>query len=104
MIDSLIHVQVKIYPWFSGILIPGLQSALLLDEELPAGCSLRTCLLSLTERYSRFSDVIYDPGKDILHAQVVITHNELLLTGDDRLDLVLQDGDSIYLIPVYAGG
>ena len=104
MNEPLIRVQVKIFSWFSGALVPGLHSALLLEEELPAGCSLRTCFIRLAARYTRFSEVIYDPHEDVLHVQVVITHNGLLLSGSDRLDLVLQNGDSIVLIPSYAGG
>lgn len=104
MTDPLIRVQVKIFSWFSGALVPGVHSTLLLEEELPVGCSLRTCFIRLTSRYTRFSEVIYDPHEDVLHTQVVITHNGLLLTGSDLLDLVLQNGDSIVLIPSYAGG
>jgi len=104
MIEPLIRVQVKIFSWFSGALVPGLQSALLLEEELPAGSSLRTCFIQLAARYAKFAEVIYDPREDILQAQVVVTHNGLLLVGSDRLDLVLQSEDSIVLIPSYAGG
>jgi molybdopterin converting factor small subunit len=104
MTEPLIRVQVKIFSWFSGALVPGLHSALLLEEGLPAGCSLRVCFNRLAERYPKFAEVIYDPHEDNLQAQVVITHNGLLLSGSDRLDLVLQNGDSIVLIPSYAGG
>jgi hypothetical protein len=104
MTETLIRVQVKIFSWFSGALVPGLNSALCLDEELPANCSLRACLNRLAERYPAFAEVIYDPHGAGLHEQVVITHNGLLLTGSDILDLVLQNGDSISLIPAYAGG
>jgi molybdopterin converting factor small subunit len=104
MTESLIRVQVKIFSWFSGALVPGLHSALLLEEDLPADCSLRTCFIRLAARYTKFSDVIYSPPEDALHTQVVITHNGLLLSGSDCLDLVLQNGDTIVLIPSYAGG
>jgi molybdopterin converting factor small subunit len=104
MTENSIWVQVKIFSWFSGALVPGLNSALLLEEELPAHCSLRTCFNRLAERYPKFAEVIYDPNEDDLQVQVVITHNGQLLTGSDRLDLVPQNGDSIALIPFYAGG
>lgn len=104
MTENSICVQVKIFSWFSGALVPGLNSALLLKEELPANCSLRTCFARLAERYPKFAEVIYDPHEDDLHVQVVITHNGQLLTGSDRLDLVPQNGDLIALIPHYAGG
>lgn len=104
MTENSIWVQFKILSWFSGALVPGSNSALLLEEELPANCSLRTGFTRLAERYPEFSEVIYNPNEDDLHVQVVITHNGLLLTGADCLDLMLQNGDSISLIPSYAGG
>jgi molybdopterin converting factor small subunit len=106
MTENSIRVKVEIYSWFSGALVPGLNSTLLLEEELPANGTLRTCFNRLVERYPKFSEVVYDPEEDDLHVQVVITHNGLLLTGSgsERLDLVLKNGDSIALIPFYAGG
>ena len=104
MTDYLMRVQVKIFSWFSEALVPGQHSPLLLEEDLPLGSSLRTCLSRLVDRYSRFAEVIYDPRADVLQVQVVVTHNGRLLTGSARLDLVLHSGDSIALIPFYAGG
>jgi molybdopterin converting factor small subunit len=104
MTDNLMRVQVKIFSWFSAALVPGQQTTLLLEEELPSGSSLRVCLSRLVPRYTRFAEVIYDPREDVLQVQVVVTHNGRLLTGSARLDLVLHSGDSIALIPFYAGG
>jgi molybdopterin converting factor small subunit len=102
--ENQIRVKVKIYAWFSGVLLPGQDAALLLEEELPSGSSLRTCFSRLSARFAKFEEIIYNSREDILQVQVVLTHNGKLLTGSDRLDLVLQEGDAISLIPVYAGG
>ena len=106
MTEKTIRVKIEIFSWFSGALVPGLNSTLQLEEVLPENGSVRTCFLRLEERYPRFAEVVYDPDEDDLHVQVVITHNGLLLTGSssERLDLVLKNGDSIALIPFYAGG
>jgi molybdopterin converting factor small subunit len=104
MVENQIRVKVKIYSWFSGALMPGNNSAVLLEEELPPGSSLRACFSRLSARFSGFEEIIYDSREDILQVQVVLTHNGKLLTGSDRLDLVLQEGDLICLIPAYAGG
>jgi molybdopterin converting factor small subunit len=104
MIDSPIRVKIKIFPWFSEALVQEQHSSLFLEEELPPGSTLRTCFSRLSARFARFEEIIYNPREDVLHVQVIITHNGLLLTGQDRLDLVLQSGDSIVLIPSYAGG
>jgi molybdopterin converting factor small subunit len=104
MVENQIRVKVKVYSWFSSALVPGHDSALLLEEELPPGSSLRACFSQLGARFANFGEVIYDPAEDKMHVQVVLTHNGKLLTGADPLDLVLQEGDSISMIPAYAGG
>jgi molybdopterin converting factor small subunit len=104
MMKNQIRVRIKIFSWFSGALMPGHDSALLLEETLPPGSSLRTCFSRLSARFARFEEIIYNSHEDIVQVQVVLTHNGKLLTGTDRLDLVLQEGDSIFLIPAYAGG
>jgi hypothetical protein len=104
MVENKIHVQIKIFSWFSGVLIPGHESALLLDEELTPGSSLRTCFRKLNARFTRFQDIIYNVREDSLQIQVVLTYNGKLLTGTNCMDLELRNGDSICLIPAYAGG
>jgi molybdopterin converting factor small subunit len=104
MIDNPIRVKIKIFSWFSEALVQGQHSTLLLEEELPPGSTLRTCFNRLGARFARFDEIIYNSREDVLQVQVIITHNGLLLTGPDSLDLVLQSGDSIVLIPSYAGG
>jgi molybdopterin converting factor small subunit len=99
-----IQVQVRILPWFSDILAPGQHTSLLLEEELPSGSSLRILLARLAARYVRFDEAIYNPQADALHEAVVITHNGRLVPPATALDLALQNGDSVALIPAYSGG
>jgi molybdopterin converting factor small subunit len=99
-----IRVQVRILPWFSHALIPGQNSSLLLQEELPPGSELRALLLVLAGRYTQFEEVIYSPRDDALQASVVVTRNGRLISPGSALDLPLQNGDTIALIPVYSGG
>lgn len=104
MTDQRIQVQVKALPWFSEILAPGQQRSVLLEEDLPAGSSLRSLLARLAARYARFDQAIYDPQRDFLRETVVITHNGRLVSPAACLGLVLQNGDRVALIPAYSGG
>jgi molybdopterin converting factor small subunit len=98
------QVQVRILPWFSDLLVPGQHAPLLLEEELPPGASLRTLLTSLAGRYARFEDALYSPLHDTLQPTVVITYNGRFVAPVEALDLTLQAGDSVVLIPAYSGG
>jgi molybdopterin converting factor small subunit len=104
MMGNGMRVQIRILPWFSGVLVPGQLMSLLREEELPSGSSLRTLLSVLADRYPRFEDVIYRPRDDTLQATVIMTHNGRLISPSVALDLVLECGDSIALIPAYSGG
>ncbi len=97
-------MQVRVLPWFSKLLAPGQHTSLLLEEELPSGSSLRILLARLAARYARFDEAIYDPQGDALHEAVVVTHNGRLVSPEAALDLTLQSGDSVALIPAYSGG
>ncbi len=102
--SNRVRVQIRILPWFSQVLVPGQRSSLLLEEELPPGALLRTLLHFLADRYARFEEIIYNPSDDALQATVVLTHNGRLISPSSALDLALQSGDSIALIPAYSGG
>jgi molybdopterin converting factor small subunit len=104
MADSPIHVEVTILPWFSEIVVPGQHRSLTLEEELPSDSSLRTLLSLLAARYTRFGEVVYNPKQDALQGHVVITHNGRLISAPASLDVTLQGGDSVALIPAYSGG
>ena len=104
MTGPRIEVRVKVLPWFSEILAPGQYRSVTLEEDLPAGTSLRSLLARLAARHARFDQAIYDPHRDALHETVVITHNGRLVSPVASLDLVLQSGDTVALIPAYSGG
>lgn len=98
------RVEVRILPWFSHFLLPGQHSSLVLEEDLPPGSSLRLLLARLATRYARFDEAIREPQSGVLREVVVVTHNGRLVSPAAALDLELQNGDSVALIPAYTGG
>jgi molybdopterin converting factor small subunit len=105
MADTQINIQIKIFAWFSEALAPGHQGALVLDEALPLDeASVRHCLRRLAARYARFAEIIYDPAADAMQAQVIVAYNGRVLSGPEVLAQALQAGDTVALIPAYAGG
>ncbi len=104
MTDPRIRVRVKVLPWFSEILAPGQYRSVVVVEDLPVGSSLRSLLARFAARYGRFEQAIYDPKRDAMRETVVITHNGRLVSPAASLDLVLQSGDTVALIPAYPGG
>lgn len=98
------QVTIRILPWFSGILIPGRQAPLVLEEELAAGASLRTLLTLLAGRYAGFAEAVFDPAQGTWQPAVVITVNGRLVSPEEALSRTLDARDAIALIPAYSGG
>ena len=102
--DDTLRVTVKVFSWFAETLVPGQTTTLGVEEALPPGATLRALFDRLATRYAKFAEVIYDPRQDLIQTHVMISHNERLVSGPATLDLELHQGDSICLIPAYAGG
>jgi molybdopterin converting factor small subunit len=102
--DKGILVQVRIYPWYSELLAPGQHTTLALEQQLPPDSSLRTLMTKLAGRFVKFREIIYEPQHDLLQAGVVATHNGRLVPMPAALDLPLSNGDTVAIVPAYAGG
>jgi molybdopterin converting factor small subunit len=98
------HVQVRLMPWFSELLSPEYTSAVLVDEDLPSGSTLRGLIGSLAGRSPRLGDALYCSEQGTLHHAVVVTCNGRLVSPAQALDLVLQSGDQLVFAPAYSGG
>ncbi len=99
-----IRVTVKVFSWFAETLAPGQKTALTVEEALPPRATLRTLFGRLATRCAKFAEVIYDPRQDSIQTHVMISLNGRLVSGTATLDLELQQGNLIFLIPAYAGG
>jgi molybdopterin converting factor small subunit len=103
-----IQVRVHILPWFSERLEPRgtaqRHGTVSLEEALPPGSTLRALLQGLAGRYPGLGEALFFPEGGGLQAGVVVTHNGRLVAATDGLDLVLEDGDALSLIPSYPGG
>ena len=77
---------------------------MLWEEEVEKGATLRTLFKRLTDRYPKFRELVYDPGNGELTGLVSVIFNNRVLELAGGLDAEIQDGDSVVLLPAYAGG
>jgi sulfur carrier protein ThiS len=103
-VGERVRVQVRLVPWFGDLAAPGQGQTVVLEEEVQAGSSLRSLLTRLAGRYAGFQEAVYSPGAGRLEAGVVVAHNGRLVAASEALDLRLEDGGVISLVPPTVGG
>ena len=97
------RVRLEVMPWLSHAL--GAQdSRLVLEEEIEEGETVGELLTRIATRYQRFGELVLDAETGRLTGHVSLTFNGRLLELLDGLQTKMRDGDSIVLVPVFAGG
>jgi molybdopterin synthase sulfur carrier subunit len=97
------RVRLEIMPWLSHVL--GAQdSHLVLEEEVEEGETVGELLARIAARHQRFGELVLDAETGRLTGHVSLTFNGRLLELLDGLQTKMRDGDTIVLLPAFAGG
>ncbi len=97
-------VQLKIPPWVGIILDENSSNWVNLEREIGEGTTISSLLADLAFSYPDFRKMIFNPDVGKVSDQVNVILNDRLLQLPDLADTKLNDGDSIIILPVYAGG
>jgi molybdopterin converting factor small subunit len=65
---------------------------------------VREFFLQLCDRYPKFGEFVYDTSTNDLTGVVSVVINNRLLELAGGLDTEIRDGDSLVLLPAFAGG
>ncbi|MFH1560590.1 MAG: MoaD/ThiS family protein [Chloroflexota bacterium] len=74
------------------------------EMEVKVGETVRALFDSLAAQSHDFAEYIFDRDRQDLTGRVVVVFNDRILELVDGLDTKIQDGDTILLVPAYAGG
>ena len=72
--------------------------------EVEAGTTVRDLFDSLAAKSEHFAQYVFDRDRQDLTGRVVVVINDRILELVQGLDTKIQDGDTILLVPAYAGG
>jgi len=97
-------VKLEVIPWLTDYFGARGASRLVLEEEAAEGEKVRDLLVRLADRYQEFGRLAFDAEKGQLSGHITVICNNRLLELLDGLDTVLKEGDTILLLPAYAGG
>ena len=73
--------------------------------ELSAGAKIRDLFLKLVAKYKdEFKSYIFNPDEEKLNGDVLVSLNDIPILQMQGLDTVLNTGDRIDILPIFAGG
>ena len=97
-------VRVEIVPWLPTVFGSKQSGRLILQEELPEGGTVRDLIKRLGEMYPEFGKLAFNPETQDLTTHVNVVMNDRLLELLDGINTVVEEGDTVILLPAYAGG
>ncbi len=97
-------VRLELQPWLATKLKVKSSDWLTLEQEVVEGTTVNDFLISMAVSYPNFRDSVYNPGKGLVTEQINFVLNDRLLTFQEISQTRLTDGDTILIIPLYAGG
>jgi len=97
-------VVLKIYPPLSRKIASKKVGALVLEEEIEQGETLRDLLARLASGDSEAWAVLFDLQTRQIKPYVVTVFNGVALPVREAFETRLSDGDKITFLPVYGGG
>ena len=97
-------VHLEFLPGLSQGLVPPGGGAVRLNVSLLPGETLGAVLSRLVGEGQRIAETVFDVPSGKLRPQVQVVVNDRLVTAERAVETVLEAGDRVAFVPVYAGG
>ncbi len=97
-------VRLKFPASFASMLNAQGSDLVILEKEIGEETTIGDLLAALAVSYADFRKVVFNPDIGKVSDQVNVVLNNNLLQLPDVTGAKLSDGDSIIILPVYAGG
>jgi molybdopterin converting factor small subunit len=100
----MLTVKLEVLSWLTPAFETDQRARLKLEQEVESGATMRDLFKQLADQFPKLQGLIYDPDDGALTGQVSIIFNNRVLELAGGLDAKIQNGDSVVLLPAYAGG
>lgn len=97
-------VQLKFPASFASILDAKGSDLVVLEKKIGEDATIGDLLADLASSYSDFRKAVFNPDTGKISNQINVVLNNNLLQFPEVTEAKLNDGDSIIILPVYAGG
>ena len=97
-------ILLKVPPWISDMLNAQGSDWSVLEMQIGEGTTIGKLLTDITVSNERFRKAVFDPDSGKVNELVNITLNDSLLQFSEVAETKLSEGDTLVLLPLYAGG
>lgn len=102
------HVTIEIWMWIGNDLGKDFESLSEMrsrkKESVEETITIRQFLDSLARRYPPIAREIFNIQEGNLYSNIVVIHNDKVISPYIVHERILEDGDKITILPMYAGG
>ena len=103
-VATVTTVRVEAISWLTRVFQEEQRVRRSWEEEVEGADTVRDFFQQLCARYPQFGELVYDTSSDNLTGMVSVIFNDRVLELAGGLDAEIHDGDSIVLLPAFAGG
>ncbi len=97
-------VNLRVFSWLSTALGVEDSTSLVTEVEVEAEITVRQLFNRLATERQDFATYVFDRDQQDLTGRVSVFINDRILELVQGLDTEIEDGDTITLVPAYAGG
>ncbi len=101
---SVAKVRLRVFSWLSTTLGVEDSTGLVREVEVEAEITVRQLFNRLATEHQDFAKYVFDRDRQDLTGRVSVLFNDRVLELVQGLDTEIEDGDTITLVPAYAGG
>ncbi|MBA7627150.1 hypothetical protein ES703_34612 [subsurface metagenome] len=97
-------VRLKVPPWIASMLNTQGSDWSILEMDIGEVTTIETLLAEIAINNARFRKAVFDPDSRQVNRLMNIILNDRLLQFSEVTETELNDGDTLLLLPIYAGG
>jgi molybdopterin converting factor small subunit len=101
---TVARVRLEVVPWLTRAFGVAESGRFVKEEEVDAGTTVRELFDRLATQYQGFAEFVFDRDSRELTGLVSVIFNDRVVEMQGGLDATITDGDTIILLPAYAGG
>ena len=97
-------VRLEVSPELAGVLDADCSDWVILEKEENEWAAIGDLLTDLASAHFYFREAVYDPYTSQINDGVLLVLNGILLQHENITGVKLKGGDTVLLLPVFAGG
>ena len=97
-------VELTLPSWVAASLDSNAEEWLTVKQDVEPGTTVGKLLDGIAAVNQDFRETVYSPAVGLAYEQINVLLNETLLTHQEIVQTILNNGDKLLLLPVYFGG